>query len=57
MKHNPFLTESDLERLSIPTQAEIESLRRQNPELAERLFGPVSYDNGVNAAGLSGVGL
>lgn len=39
------------------TQSEIESLRRQNPELAERLhFPPIRYDNGIEPVGLSGVG-
>lgn len=54
---NPFLKPSDLEPLTEPTEEEIAAFRRLNPELAVKVFGPVSYENGVPADGLSGVGL
>ena len=54
---NPFLNPSDLEPLTEPTEEEIAAFRRLNPDHAAKVFGPVAYDNGVPADGLSGVGL
>lgn len=53
---NPFLKPTDLEPLAEPTEEEIAAFRRLSPDHAAKVFGPVAYDNGVPADGLSGVG-